>query len=304
MAKLINYDVSGVESSGGGTGVKAPAGLRVGEIMLCEQREQKADGSPANDIRLAVNVGEDYDWIYTYIGLGPESDWKMAEFVRALGLKDKGRLDPEKMKGKLIRVKVNQDTYEGEYSPRIGRLMAAVKGDVVEKASEISQRDGKANVVEADDEDEDNGNGEAEAFVPSRETEAGIGKYDSWDDADLAAEVEDRGLTVPGGRGTKHDKMIRALRADDKEAEEAEEEEAEEEEAEEEEEEETEDENAGGEDDSDTDYESWSDEDLKNEWEERDLGDLPAYRGRNAVARVKAAIIEGLIEDDGADPFS
>jgi len=42
---------------------------------------------------------------------------------------------------------------------------------------------------------------------------------------------------------------------------------------------------------------------LKEEWEGRDMGDLPSFRGKNAADRVKAAIIEALRADDEENPF-
>src|SRR5262252_4062800 len=131
MAKLIKYDVSGVEeASGGGTGVKVRPGVHVAKVERCLQREEKRDGTPANDIEVALNFGDEYDWGFTYIGLSDAADWKLAEFIRAMGLKEKGQFDPDKMVGKFLRVKVNSGTYEGEYSPDMGRLMKIQPGDI------------------------------------------------------------------------------------------------------------------------------------------------------------------------------
>lgn len=291
MARLIPYDVTGVEESGGGTGVKAPPAVYVAKITVCEKRTTRADGSPANDLRLAYNVGDEFDWVFDYIGLGASSDWKLAEFVRALGLKDKGNIDPDKVKGKLIRVKLNADSYDNQYTPRAGRLMKAQPGDedLFGKVSELSSQ---TNGDEPDVPDADADTPEAEAtegFVPSRETDPDIGTYDDWGDDDLLAEVEDRGLTMPGGRGAKRDKAIKALRADDESATEPDENQDGVEAAAEE---------AGGDD-----YDTWDLDRLKTEWNDRDMGDLPNIRGRNAETRVKNAIIEALREDDEANPF-
>jgi hypothetical protein len=294
MAKLIPYDVTGVETRAGGTGVKVKPGVRVAKIEICEQRDKKNDGSAANDIRVALNFGSEYDWGFTYIGLSEASDWKLAEFVRAVGMKEKGRLDPEKQIGKFIRVKVNSDTYEGEYSPSMGRLMPPQPGD--EEAWESGN--GSASELSnngAEDEgpdDEGEPEGEAEGFYregqpdPDDPNEV-VGSYDDWPDEDLAAEAEDRELTVPGGRGSKRTKLITALRDDDAAAGEeggnGEEGEAE----------------SGEEDD----YESWDLDQLKTEWAERELGELPKVRGRNAETRLKGQLIEGLREDDETNPF-
>jgi hypothetical protein len=303
VAKLIDYDVTGVEESGGGTGVKVKPGLRVARIAICEQREKKANGQPANDIRVALDFGPEYDWGFTYIGLGPESDWKLKEFIRACQLKDKGKLDPAKQVGKVIRCKVNTGEYNGEYSPDIGKLFPAQPGDEVGSASEVSQQAGP-------DADEGEPDAEADAsgektydnpdFVPFREglpdptnEDETVGSYDDWPDADLEAEVADRGLTLPGGRGSKKQKMIDALRAEDQEVL------GDESEAQEQSETAVAEAAAEGGDD----YDDWDVDRLKQEAEERQL-DVPAIRGSNAEARLKAKLIELLRADDGGDAFT
>jgi len=284
VARLIDYDVTGVEESGGGTGVKVPTGLRVGRIALCEQREVKANGQPANDIRVGLDMGPDYDWLFTYIGLGPESDWKLAEFIRACQLKEKGKLDPTKQVNKIIRVKVNHGEYNGEYAPDAGKLMPPQDGDEIGGLSATAAADGRSNAIESDEAEESQ---YADGFVPSREDDPEVGSYDDWADDDLEAEVNDRGATIPGGRGNKRDKLIKALREEDNSVADAADEEAEGDE--------------NGEEGDD--YESWEIDALKKEWDDRNLGDLPKMRGSGAAERLKASIIESLREDDEANPF-
>jgi hypothetical protein len=283
MAKLIEYDVSNVESTGGGTEQPKPA-VYPAVIRICEQRDTKADGSPANDLRVALDLGGDYAWLFTYIGLGEASEWKLQEFISALGLKAKGKLDPDKMVGKMIRVKVNPDTYEGAYTARAGRLMKAIKGDVLPEAGEVSE-DGAGPEDEAEPEAEASGD---EEFIPSREGED-HGSYEEWDDADLEAEVEDRELTVVGGRGKKRDKWIKTLRDDDSaEASEPGDDDHEEEET-----------SAEGADD----YDEWEAAELEAEFKDREL-ELPKKpRGSGAADRYKEALITKLREDNDANPF-
>lgn len=301
MAKVIEYNVEGVEESSGGTGVKVKPGVRIARIDLCEQRDTKSNGDPADDIRVGLNFGSEFDWGFTYIGLGPASDWKLAEFVRALGLKDKGKFDPDKQKGKFIRVKVNSGTYNNEYSPDMGKLFPAKPGD--EKlwaaneggVSETSNSAGAAG-PDAEDAAEPEAAATADGFVPTREDENDeeVGLYEDWSDEDLLGEAEDRGLTLPGGRGTKKDKAIKALRADDEAAAEG-----------------------GGDDggadtpaaDADADapdgddYDDWDVEQLEKEWNEREMGDLPVVKGRNREARYAAQLRADLRQDDVDNPF-
>lgn len=292
MAKVIEYDVTDVEESSGGTGVKIKPGVHPARIVRANHRTEKKNGEPANDIELALDVGEQYDWVFTYVGLSDASDWKLAELVRAVGLKDKGKLDLDKhVKDKVIRVKINSGTYEGEYSPDAGRLMKAQPGDediIGQQVSEISSNgDGPVG-----DEPAASGKEYPNGYEPWREGEeddegATIGSYDDWSDGDLEGEVNDRGLTIPGGRGSKKNKYIAALRADDSEAlnepEEAE---------------------ASATDDAPADdYDEWDLDKLKQEWTDRNMGDLPAIRGRGAADRMKTAIIEELRKDDVENPF-
>jgi hypothetical protein len=292
MAKLIEYDNTGVDESGGGTGVKVRPGVRVAKIERCIQRTEKRDGSPANDVEVALNFGEEFDWGFTYIGLSEVSDWKLAEFTRALGLKEKGKFDPDKLIGKYLRVKVNSNTYEGEYSPDMGKLMKIQPGDIEAwesgngSASEFSQ-----SAAAGPDTDEE-GDAEPEAAAdnfyregkpdPEDPSET-VSSYDEWSDEDLEAEITDRELSLPGGRGSKKKKMTDALRADD-EAQGTAEEEGEE--------------GEGGDD-----YENWDLDQLKAEWQERELGELPTVRGRNADARLQKKLVEELRADDEANPF-
>jgi hypothetical protein len=303
LAKVITYDVSGVEESGGGTGVKVRPGVKVAKIETCEQRTENAQGGPANDIKVGLNFGPDFDWGFTYVGLGPASDWKLAEFIRACGLPPKGKFDPEKQRGKFIRVKVNPGTYEGAYSPDMGRLMKAQPGDEkkwpgINGKAELAEDepDDAEPDNEADDTTEDavEKTYEDPDFVPSRENDPEIGSYDDWEDADLESEVNDRGLTLAGGRGKKRDKFIAALRAEDEEVNGA----TPDDEPEPEEEPETD----AASDDEDE-YDTWDLEKLKEEWEARSLGDIPNFRGKGASDRIKAALVEGLKSDDEENPF-
>jgi len=285
MAEVITYDVEGVEASGGGGSVDPKPGVMPGKIVLAEKRTERNDGQPANDIRVAVDLGGDYMWKFTYIGLGPESDWKLAEFIRALGLKDKGKLDLSKIKGTMIRVKLNPDTYEGEPTSKIGRIMKAHPDDVLPAATEKKEADDD----DTDDELANNAGGEGypNGYEPEREDPDGeVGSYDDWNDEDVAGEVEDRGLAVAGGRGKKRDKQIAALRADDENP--------------------LDGDPAGAGDDAatgDDDYDEWTVEDLEGEATEREL-DLPKKgRGPKAVPAYQQALIDLLRTDDEENPF-
>lgn len=213
MAK-ITYDVSDVEVGEGGNQPKP--GVYDATIAQVTHRTEKRDGSPANDLEVAYDLGEGYAWVYSYVGLEDSSAWRLRELTDALGLKAKGALDTEKIKGKKVRVKINPDTYNDEYRARIGRVMA------------FGSDNGDGPTDEAGDEPEaDAGTVDVEALiaerypdfpedqVPSREGEEGIDEYDKWDAEDVKGEVNDRGLEVTGRKTQKA--LLEALRKDDEE---------------------------------------------------------------------------------------
>jgi hypothetical protein len=288
LAKVIEYDVTGVETKGGGgTGERVRPGVKVCRIVDAEIRTEKKDGSPANDIRVVLDFGPEYDWEYTYVGLSDAADWKLAEFIRALGLKEKGKLNVDTLKNKLLRVKVNSGEWEGQYSPDMGKFYPAQPGDEIGSASAISN--GRAAGPDAEDVGEATAEPAAEADGICREdpNDPEVGSYDDWPDEDLTAELEARNLTMPGGRGTLHNKAIKALRADDEAADESATAVAEGAAAEPE---------AGS-------YGEWTLEELQKEWADRQMGEEPEIRGRNRDERLKAAMIEALEQDDRDNPF-
>jgi hypothetical protein len=265
----IKYDVSDVETEGGGGNQPQPS-VYDGVVKVFRHRTQRNDGTKANDIEVAVDVGEDFAWVYSYVGLDSSSDWKLRQLTDALGLPPKGDIDPDKQLEKKLRVKINPDTYEGEYRARIGRFMKPSSDNGDAPDDEPSEDEPAADEpVDGD-------------FVASREDEAN--SYDEWTDEDLEAEATDRNLTLPGGRGSKRNKTIAALRADD--------EEAAGDGAAPDEEPATEaatypdgyepvresDENS---------YDDWSDDDIDGEFSDRGL-DLPGGRGAKRVKQVTA----------------
>jgi hypothetical protein len=110
---LIKYDVSSIENETD-RGVM-PAGVYKVKIITC------VDAKPSGKDRRLEVVGEvvEGDWkgykVFDYINLEVEDmAWKLAQFVRALGLPDKGGLDPKKVVGLLTRSRTkvtNSDDY-------------------------------------------------------------------------------------------------------------------------------------------------------------------------------------------------
>lgn len=217
MAK-ITYDVTDVEVGEGGNQPKP--GVYDATIAQVTHRTEKRDGSPANDLEIAYDLGEGYAWVYSYVGLEDSSAWRLRELTDALGLKAKGALDTEKIKGKKVRVKINPDTYNDEYRARIGRVMA-YGSDNGDGPTGESDDGPDADAGTSGDVDEDELFAERypnapDDFVPSREGDEGIDSYDDWAADDVKGEVSDRGIVVSGRRKTQK-ALIEALRQDDSE---------------------------------------------------------------------------------------
>lgn len=187
MAK-IKYDVTNVEAGGGGE--QPQPGLYNGKIVSVNHRKKKTSGDAVSDLEVVVSPGEEYARLWTYIKLpdDPNYDevahgWKLREFTDAVALPPKGEIDPEKLKGKSVTIKVSADTdQDGEYRGRVKNLFRP--GDAGDAASSSSASS--------------NGDGEY-----TRE------ELEAWDDDDLKAELKDRELTI-SGRYSK-DKAIEAL---------------------------------------------------------------------------------------------
>jgi len=260
---VIKYDVSNVESGGGGE--QPQPGLYAGKIAAMTPRQQKADGTAVRDLEVVVDVGTEYARLWTYVKTPDDPNyneaahgWKFRELTDALKLPAKGSFDTTKQTGKKVNVKVVADTnLEGEYRGRVRNLFLPGK-------------------IEEDGEDLPEGGGDDEPLTQAELSE--------WSNEDLKEELEARGLTLPGRFSSG--KAIAAIMDDQ---EEGEEDEAPEDEA---------GENGSGNLDPElvkdlrTDaafYDDWEDEDIKQYAE--DLGILGNISGRKTRSKYIDAIV-------------
>lgn len=118
----IKYDVSDVEAGGGGE--QPQPALYKGKIVSVKHREKNARGEACNDLEVVVDVGSEFSRLWTYIQLDNDATrWKLREFTDAVGLPPKGAIDPTKLKGKPVTVKVAADTdLDGNYRGKIKNL--------------------------------------------------------------------------------------------------------------------------------------------------------------------------------------
>lgn len=269
QVKDFEYDVTDVESSGGQTGVRAPApAVYDGVIRYAEPAEAKNTNNTG--IRIGVDVGSEYDWVFENVWFSEAALWKLKELLTALGLPMKGKLKPSMLLERKVRVKLNSGTEE--YGPEIKRWMKPLDADDAPDAPDTPDT---PDTPDSPDEPEaqPSGGSYPNGYEPCREDPDGeVGSYDDWPDEDLKGEFDDRGLTVDGRR-TKA-KTIEALRADDAAA-------------------------AGGGSGSsgEDDYDSWSDEDLAEQVQKREIT-IPGGRGNK-----RQKMIDALREDDEQAAF-
>lgn len=297
----IKYDVEDVEP--GKEFEQAKPGIYSAKIIEVEPRQENGK----NDIHLTVEITDPkdtYSRLHSYVHLGEASRWKMRELTDALGLPGKGTLDTDKMVNKNLRVKVGAGTYEGEYRAQLNRFLS-LKDDDDEDEDDVEPDEDDTDAEDAEDGDSED--------------------YNEWEVDDLKAELEERELDVPTGRGAAlKKKLVAALEADD-----AGDEDDEEEEEEEEDDDELpnfaslgladlkklasdaglevkgpkskfvaalEEHHSNGAAEPEDDYDEWTTEELITEAKEREL-ELP--KGR----KDKAKLVALLREDDGTEPF-
>jgi hypothetical protein len=142
----IKYDVSDVEAGGGGE--QPQPNLYKGKIVSVKHREKNARGEACNDLEVVVDVGSEFSRLWTYIQLDNQATkWKLREFTDAVGLAPKGTIDPAKLKGKPVTVKVAADTdLDGNYRGKIKNLFLP--------GSAPGEGSGESNGAEASSEEE------------------------------------------------------------------------------------------------------------------------------------------------------
>ena len=140
---VVKYDVSNVESGGGGEPVQP--GLYTGKIQSMNVRDKKSGGDPVSDLEITISVGDEYSLLWTYVKLPSDANynetahgWKLRELTDALKLPPKGSIDTAKQIGKKVNVKVVADTnLDGDYRGRIKNLFPP--GKVEEDGADLPE---------------------------------------------------------------------------------------------------------------------------------------------------------------------
>lgn len=164
MTKL-KYDVSDIEEGEdrGFTPYDGPIpkpGVYNAHISKAEVGTSSSSGNQMVTWIIVID-DEPYEgcplWLYTVVVGDEEKDWKFAETIRALGYKDSGTFDDEKITEKQpkcrVRTKVETYTPEGGDPERRAKPVRVLPADADAKPSGGGKAKGKAKDKDEDDDD-------------------------------------------------------------------------------------------------------------------------------------------------------
>jgi hypothetical protein len=265
----VKYDVRGVEP-GRDYDEPIPKGVYKVKILSCLLTKS----SKKNDmfeLELEVVKGEHKGRrLWDYVTLTEEAKWKLSGLVHALGLKEKGSIDPESLQGKTLAIKVKHETYttEDDEGNEITKITSKV-GSMLPKKEEEAEDEEEPDEEEEETEDEDEDE-EEEDEEEDEDEEYTLEEIQEANKAELKEIISEEELGIRVTKKTKladlRDKVAEALELNE----------------EEEEEEEPEEEDEG------EDYSEMSLKELRKELKEREL----------STSGKKAALIKRLEKDD------
>src|SRR3954454_14872234 len=159
MAK-VKYDVTGVEDAS--DWVQAPVGLYRAQVAETTVGQSNS-GQPMLTIVFELTkdgkgkkLKEKYGRIWHRVPLEHWEDtagwtFRLKEFIKALGLKEKGAFDPEKLEGKevMLNVRAGKDL-DDNYRAEAGKLMPLTSAEDEDEDEDVEDED-----VEEDEDDED-----------------------------------------------------------------------------------------------------------------------------------------------------
>ncbi len=188
MTPKLKYNVKGVDR---GFVVVDPGLYRAKVVDV--KLEESSKGDPMLVVHFAIKGGKfDGSKMRTWIVLTERSEWKLAEFVDAIGGPEGGTIDKliRAAKGKFVQVKVDGDEYEGKPTARVGTIMP-----VNEDADEDEDEEEDEDDVEDDDDDDvdedDDDDEEDEGKPDDEDDEDDEDEDDEYDDEDDEDEDED-----------------------------------------------------------------------------------------------------------------
>jgi hypothetical protein len=116
----VEVDFTGVESGGGGRGV--PDGEYSLKVVSVEQKTSQS-GNPMLNFKHKVASG-DYQGstVYDNVSLTPQALWRFRGMLECMGMEipeGKLKVDLDGMIGKIIKVEIANETYQGKERPKI-----------------------------------------------------------------------------------------------------------------------------------------------------------------------------------------
>lgn len=164
----ITYDVSDVDS-GSDFDTPIAKGLYTCVVEEIEETVAKSSGDPMLKVTYKILNGEFKNrQLWDYIVLTDAQEWKLSQFVAALGLKAKGTLDTNKAEGTKVQVRTKlEGTEDSEYGiqARVKVVLAMPEeadeeededeDDVTEVEPEEVDSDEEEDDSDEDDDDED-----------------------------------------------------------------------------------------------------------------------------------------------------
>jgi len=193
MAKL-KYDVSGSDpekAKGGGAFVPPQPGVYKAKINEIDQTESKA-GNPMLKVTSKVTDKKfNGALLFDYIVLNEASEWKLDQFLQAMGIattkKRKGSVDLDELIGKGFKVRVKGETYNDEYQARVGAYLLFDE-DQDDDIDEDGGEDEEEYDEDLDEDDED----EVEEEVED--------EYEDFSVPELRAECKERDINTRGAK--------------------------------------------------------------------------------------------------------
>lgn len=132
----VSYDVSGNDPTNIGGGDITPKGVHVAVIKELNSGFSKDDSGrpdksrPRLEVVYQVETGN-YTPVWDYISFGESSQWKLDQFLQALGLADtskrKGKFKTEEQVGRKVRINVKHEpgrTVDDDPKARVKAVMA------------------------------------------------------------------------------------------------------------------------------------------------------------------------------------
>lgn len=181
MGQKLKLDFSGVESF-----QRAAEGIHTVKVASAEVK-QSSGGNDMIVVAFEVTKGEDKGArVYENFPLVDKALWKLKSLLQAIGIKADGKvqLDTDKLLGKVCKINVIHEEYDGKLRARCESIM---------KFADASDDDDDEAVTETEDSEEEETPEEKPAKKEKKaEKKAESEEDDDWDDDEAEEEPEEK----------------------------------------------------------------------------------------------------------------